>query len=188
MSSDDDMSSDDMSDDDMSDDDMSSDGMSDDAMSGDMMALPAWFSAELTDVATGETFAISDFEDKVVVVETMAIWCPSCLRQQQEVLALHEALGMRDDLVTVALDIDPNEDADSLKAYAARNGFDWHYAVAPRDVAREIGQLYGDQFLNPPSTPILIVDRHGEVHPLPFGVKNAEELEEALAPFLDGEM
>jgi len=94
---------------------------------------------------------------------------------------------MRDDLVTVALDIDPNEDADSLKEYAARNGFDWYYAVAPRDVAREIGQLYGDQFLSPPSTPMLIVDRHGEVHPLPFGLKTAADLEAALEPFLGEE-
>ena len=57
-----------------------------------------------------------------------------------------------------------------------------------REVAREIGQLYGDQFLNPPSTPMLIVDRQGKVHLLPFGRKTAEDLQEALAPFLDVEM
>jgi hypothetical protein len=55
-------------------------------------------------------------------------------------------------------------------------------------VAREIGQLYGDQFLNPPSTPMLIVDRHGEVHLLPFGRKSADDLQEALAPFLNDGM
>jgi cytochrome oxidase Cu insertion factor (SCO1/SenC/PrrC family) len=149
------------------------------------MDLPAWFSVDLTDVNSGETFTVADLQGKVILIETMAIWCPNCLRQQKEVKALHETLGERDDLVTLVLDIDPNEDGGNLKDYAARNGFTWTYVVAPREVAREIGQLYGDEFLNPPSTPMLIVDRHGEVHLLPFGRKSAADLQEALAPFLE---
>lgn len=149
------------------------------------MAAPAWFQAELTNVNSGETFKISDFKGKVVLVETMAVWCPLCMRQQNHVRALHELLGERDDFVSLALDIDPNEDAEFLKAHAGNNGFDWHYAVAPPEVAREIGQLYGAQFLNPPSTPMLIIDRQGEVHLLPFGQKESTALQEALTPFLD---
>ena len=143
-----------------------------------------WLDLELTDAETGDTFTLASLEGQIVAIEPMAIWCSNCLRQQKEVKALHEALGERDDLVTVVLDIDPNENAQNLKTYSKKNGFDWTYAVAPREVAREIGQIYGDQFLNPPSTPMLIIDRHGEAHPLPFGVKGAEELQEALAPFL----
>jgi thiol-disulfide isomerase/thioredoxin len=156
-----------------------------DAGSSDAMTdLPNWFGAQLTDVHTGEILTVAGLEGKVVLVETMAIWCPKCLRQQQEVKTLHEVLGERDDLVTLVLDVDPNEDAENLKAYAAKNGFTWTYAVAPPEVAREIGQLYGDQFLNPPSTPMFIVDRQGQVHLLPFGRKTAGDLQEALAPFL----
>lgn len=149
------------------------------------MAAPAWFNAELTDVNSGETFKIADFKGKVVLVETMAVWCPTCLRQQGQMRALHELLGERDDLVSLSLDIDPNEDTEILKEHVTKNGFDWRYAVAPPEVAREIGQLYGAQFLNPPSAPILIVDRTGEVHPLPFGLKDAPTLQEALAPFMN---
>lgn len=152
---------------------------------GDFMTDPPnWFGAQLTDVHTGETLTVAGLKGKVVLVETMAIWCSNCLRQQQEVKALHKALGERDDLVTLVLDVDPKEDAENLKAYADKNSFTWTYAVAPREVAREIGQLYGDQFLNPPSTPMLIVDQHGQVHLLPFGHKTAGDLQEALAPFL----
>ena len=156
------------------------------AVDSEMKAdLPAWLTAELVDVSTGETFALADLEGKVVLVETMAIWCSNCLKQQKEVKTLHESLGDQPDLVTVVLDIDLNEDAGNLKDYAVKNGFDWTYVVAPRDVAREIGQLYGDQFLNPPSTPMLIIDRHGEVFPLPFGIKRAGTLQEALELHLD---
>lgn len=152
---------------------------------GAAMDLPTWFHVELSDVNSGETFTVADFQGKVLLVETMAIWCSNCLRQQKEVKALYETLAERDDLVTLMLDIDPNEDAGNLKDYAAKNGFAWTYVVAPREVAREIGQLYGDQFLNPPSTPMFIVDQHGEVHLLPFGRKSADDLQEALTPFLE---
>jgi hypothetical protein len=160
-----------------------SETMTEDAMTG-----PDWFKAELADSRSGETFKVADFQGKVVLVETLAMWCSNCLKQQKQVLALHDLLGERDDFVSLGIDIDPNENSAALKTYIESNGFDWLYAVAPREVAREIGQLYGDQFLNPPSTPMLIIDRHGEVHLLAFGIKSAESLLEALQPFLDGGM
>ena len=152
---------------------------------GEMMAAPDWFSTELTDVNTGSTFKINDFKGKVVLVETMAQWCPSCKRQQMEVKSLIEKLGMPADLVVIALDTDPNEDQDSLKTYASNNGFDWVYAVAPAEVSREISNLYGVQFINPPSTPILIIDRKGEAHPLPFGIKSADDLMKSIEMYLN---
>lgn len=151
----------------------------------DMMEAPAWFNAELTDVRTGAAFTIQDYKGKVVLVENMAIWCSNCLRQQKQVKELKVLLGERDDFVSLGLDIDPNEDGDSLKSYTEQNGFEWTYAVAPADVAREISNLYGAQYLNPPSTPMFIIDRSGEVHLLPFGIKDAQSLLEALQPFLD---
>ena len=168
----------------MTPDAMTSDAMTSDAMTPD--AMPAWFTAPLTDVRTGAAFTVADFKGKVVLVETLAMWCPNCKRQQQEVQALHAALGeMGADLVSLGLDIDPNENAADLKAYTDANGFDWLYAVAPPDVSRSLSELYGDQFLNPPSTPMLVIDRHGQVHPLPFGIKDAETLKETVAPFLN---
>ncbi len=103
---------------------------------------------------------------------------------QQQIQELHNLLGMPADLVSISLDIDPNEDNTVLKNYVEKNGFDWIYAVAPKDVAREIGLLYGDQYLNPPSAPMLIIDRQGEAHTLPFGVKSADDLKKAVEPYL----
>jgi hypothetical protein len=164
--------------------------MQDSSMSGEaaVMEIPAWFNAELVDVRSGESFHIADFESKVVLVETMAIWCSSCLRQQQQVKALHALLGERDDFISLGLDIDPNEEAKMLKNYTEQNYFDWMYAISPAEVSRELGQLYGAQYLNPPSTPMLIIDRHGEAHMLPFGIKSTEDLFSALQPFLDESM
>jgi thiol-disulfide isomerase/thioredoxin len=153
-----------------------------------MMEAPAWYSASLTDVSTGQAFTINDFKGKVILVETLAMWCPNCKKQQAQVKALHEMLGERDDFVGLGLDIDLNESAADLKGYAESNGFDWMYAVATTDVAQDFSKHYGDQFLNPPSTPMLVIDRHGEAHPLPFGIKSAEELLQFIQPFLDEAM
>jgi len=151
---------------------------------GAMMDAPAWFSAKLNNVHTGQDFSIDDYKGKVVLVEDMAIWCSNCKMQQEQIKALHTALGMDTDLVTLSLDVDPNENAADLKTYAGNNGFDWIYAVAPADVSREIGKLYTDQFLNPTSTPMLLIDRKGVAHPLPFGIKSADDLKKFIEPFL----
>jgi cytochrome oxidase Cu insertion factor (SCO1/SenC/PrrC family) len=150
-----------------------------------MTKTPAWFDASLTDARTGHTFSINDFQGKVLLVETMAIWCTNCLQQQGQVKALHKQLGARDDFVSIGLDIDPNENTAALKTYVENRGFDWLYTVPSKDVSREIASLYGDQFLNPPSTPIVVIDRHGDAHPLPFGIKSADNLMKAIQPFLD---
>jgi len=145
------------------------DPMADETPSAEaMMEAPAWYSASLTNASTGQTFAIQDFKGKVVLVEAMAIWCSKCLQQQSQVKALHGLLGQRDDFVS--------------------NGFDWLYAVPSADLSRELSSLYGDQFLNPPSTPIVILDRQGEAHPMPFGIKSADELLQFIQPFLDEAM
>jgi hypothetical protein len=145
---------------------------------------PAWFDVPLVDVRTDQTFTINDHHGKVILVETLAMWCSSCLKQQNEVKALHELLSADDRFVSIGLDIDINEVAEDLKAYTDKNQFDWLYVIAPVEVAREISMLYGAQFLNPPSTPILVIDKSGEVHLMNFGLKSADDLYDFVTPLL----
>lgn len=146
--------------------------------------MPDWFSMEMTDVQTGETFSMNDYAGKVVLLETMAIWCPNCTIQATQVKKLHEALGNPDDLISVTLDVDSHEDEASLKEYASSYRFDWHFAVAPLLVARALGNLYSAEYLNPPLSPMLIIDRNGNVHQLEYGIKDAETLQKAVEPYL----
>ena len=145
---------------------------------------PEWFDMELVDAQTGETFTMNDYAGKVVLLETMAIWCPNCVVQAHEVRKLHEALGHPEDLISVTLDVDINEDSASLKEYAYGYGFYWHFAVAPLEVARALGNLYTAQYLNPPLSPMLIIDREGNVHHLEYGLKDAEILQKSVEPYL----
>jgi len=175
-----------MDDSDMDNEDMDAEDMDEDSSDTAEVSMesPAWFGVPLTNVRTGEQFTINDFKGKVVLVENLAIWCSNCLKQQKEVKELHVLLGERDDFISLGLDIDLNDTNEDLLSYTNGYGFDWHYAVATSEVAHEIGELYGTQFLNPPSTPMLIIDKTGQVYPLPFGIGRAAELLEALEPFL----
>lgn len=159
-----------------------------DESADEMMSETGWFGTTFTNVSSGETFTINDFKGKVVLIENLAMWCSNCKKQQEQVKILHELIGMDEDLVSIGLDIDTNENAEDLKTYTADNGFDWIYAVASQEVTREIANLYGAQFLNPPSTPIIIVDRKGVAHPMPFGIKSAEDLKSFIEPFLSENM
>jgi cytochrome oxidase Cu insertion factor (SCO1/SenC/PrrC family) len=139
---------------------------------------------ELVDAQSGETFTINDYAGKVILLETMAIWCPNCVVQANEVRKLHEALGDRDDFISISLDVDYNEDQASLNEYASGYGFDWHFAVAPLLVARALGNLYSAQYLNPPLSPMLLIERSGEVHQLEYGQTDAETLQKIVEPYL----
>jgi thiol-disulfide isomerase/thioredoxin len=147
-------------------------------------ATPDWYGVEMTDVLTGQAFAINDFAGRVVLVEAVAEWCPTCIEQQREVQKLHDLIGKTNDVVSVSLDIDIHEDGPSLKKYAYALGHDWRYAVAPLAVARALGNLYSAEYLNPPYSPMLLIDRHGVATSLPYGVKTADFLNTTLEPFL----
>jgi thiol-disulfide isomerase/thioredoxin len=147
-------------------------------------STPDWFDIELTDVQTGETFSMSDYAENVVLVETMAIWCPSCLIQATQVEKLHVALGNPEDLISVTMDVDSHEDEAVLKEYASTYGFNWHFVVAPLLVQRALGNLYSAEYLNPPLSPMLVIDRDGNVHQLDYGIKDAETLQEIVGPYL----
>jgi thiol-disulfide isomerase/thioredoxin len=132
---------------------------------------------ELTDVRSGESFTLAELsEDKPVLLETMAIWCSNCLAQQREVVRAHD-LG---DFHSVGADVDPNERAPDLAAYADREGFDWRFVIADRELVGLLTERFGFQVSNPPSTPTFIVS-NGEIRALEFGRhRSAEELIEEL--------
>ena len=111
------------------------------------ITIPAWFNIKMTNVLTGQTFSISDFTGKVVLLETMAEWCGTCAEQQYEVKKLEGLTGNSKDLILISLDTDPNEDAASLKKYAAAYGLDWYFAISPLEVDRALGNLYDVEFM-----------------------------------------
>jgi thiol-disulfide isomerase/thioredoxin len=135
----------------------------------------AWATATLTDVTTGESFRIADLAGQTIIVETMAIWCPSCFGQQSRIDDAIDQLGPGR-VTYVVIDVDPSETAPALAQYREQHGFDGRYVVADRDVARALAAEFGDQVLNPPSTPVVFIGTDGRVTLTPFGPKSADDI------------
>lgn len=135
----------------------------------------ALLATTLTDVRSGETFTLAELAaDGPVLLEPMAVWCSNCRAQQHEVKRAHETSGF----VSVSLDVDLSETPDDLAAYADREGFDWHFAMADAALYRLLQERFGVAATNPPSTPLIVVEVDGTVRPLEFGVgtRSAEQL------------
>ena len=130
----------------------------------------------LTDVRSGETFTLGELAETSgpVLLEPMAVWCSNCRAQQHEVVRAHEA----GDFASVSLDVDLSESPADLAAYADREGFDWHFAMADVELYRMLQDRFGVAVTNPPSTPLIVIESDGTVRPLNFGVgtRGAEEL------------
>jgi thiol-disulfide isomerase/thioredoxin len=134
-----------------------------------------WAAVKLTDVTTGDVFRLADYAGSVIIIETMAIWCPNCLVQQRAVDAALAELGSAK-VRYVVLDVDLNEDAAALADYRVKGGFTGTFVVAGIPVARALAEEFGAQILNPPLTPIIIVGTDGSGTLTDYGRKSSAEI------------
>ena len=133
-----------------------------------------WRDIEIRDVATGEVFKISDFAGKPIVLESFAVWCPTCTQQQKQIKKMREQ--EKEDIIHVSLDTDPNEDRDIIQGHITRNGFDWLYVVSPVDLTRKLIDEFGVRIVDAPSAPVVIICKDQSARLLGRGVKSAATL------------
>lgn len=138
----------------------------------------AWLTYTLTDVRSGETFTVQALNDSPVLLESFAVWCTTCLRQQQE----FQALQQQDVAFTpVTVNTDPNEDASKVRNHIQEHGFDWRYVVAPSELNQMLQQEFGSQVLVATAAPIILVCPDGTYTFLDkYGVKTASYLEDRI--------
>jgi thiol-disulfide isomerase/thioredoxin len=132
-----------------------------------------WMDIELTDVGTGDKFKISDFKGRPVLLESFAVWCPVCLKQQKIIKELKSREGT---IVHVSLDTDPNEDEARVREHLKTYGFDWYFAVSPIELTNALMDDFGLGVINAPSSPVVLICEDQSARFLRSGVKSADEL------------
>lgn len=137
-------------------------------------AARSWMDIELTDVRTGQTFRISDFKGMPVLLESFAVWCPTCLRQQNETKRLLIREG--DAIVHISLDTDPNEDEGRVREHLETHGFDWYFAVAPIELTNALIDDFGLGVVSASSAPVILICQDQSARFLRSGVKSADDL------------
>jgi len=130
----------------------------------------------LPDLA-GEPHAISEWDGKIRVVNFWATWCPPCLKEIPELMALHkEYFGHGVVVIGIAID-----DPEAVSEYLAETAINYPLLMATEngpELSRQLGNAVGAV----PFT--LVADRHGQIiyrHP---GSLNKTDLEHIIKPLL----
>jgi len=120
--------------------------------------LPAtgWRDGELTDVLTGQKFKVSDFKGTPILLESFAVWCPTCLQQQRKIkeLIAQESEG---ETIHISIDTDPNEEAQQVIDHSNRNDLVWLFAISPAVYTQSLIEEFGVRVVNAPSAPVVLI-------------------------------
>lgn len=135
-----------------------------------------WRDVEIIDLLSGEKYIISEIS-KPILLESFAVWCPTCKKQQDEIKVLHEELG--DSFISISLDTDPNEDLNQVISHANRYRYNWIFAISPKEMTKNLIDEFGVGIVNAPGAPVVLIC-NGEAKLLSRGVKSANTLKERI--------
>lgn len=133
---------------------------------------------ELKDVKTSQKFIISEF-NKPVLLESFAVWCPVCTKQQEEIKKLHDDEEFKDKFISISLDTDPNENEQKVLEYIKKNNFNWIFAISPPEITKSLIDEFGNNFVNAPQAPVVLICNN-KVKQLKSGIKSVAELKEEI--------
>lgn len=126
---------------------------------------------------SGEPRSIGDFDDRVVLLNFWATWCPPCLEEVPALDHLHRELGDEGlSVVGVAL-----EDAEPVQAFAEEHDVGYPLLVGGRE-AFDIAADYGNARGTLPYT--VVIDRSGKIRATHQGALTREEAQALVAPWL----
>jgi cytochrome oxidase Cu insertion factor (SCO1/SenC/PrrC family) len=152
---------------------------SDTATTADASTADAWKDIELTNAQTGETFTIAGLAGNVVAIEPMAIWCTQCKVQNEnfkKAFSDLEAAGVQ----VISLGVEPNQQPEALAEYAERRGYEWTFALSPKELSRALADQFTAQVLSVPATPLIVLSPDGEVAFQDFGFHGPDSLIEIV--------
>ena len=86
----------------------------------------------------GKQQRLQDYRGKWVLVNFWATWCPPCLEEIPELMALHEAHN-KTDLVVIGVALDST--AKSVKDFVAKRHISYPIVVGDYDLAAQVGEV-----------------------------------------------
>jgi thiol-disulfide isomerase/thioredoxin len=138
-----------------------------------------WTTIPLTDLKTGERFTVEELvlQKKPLIINTFAVWCPSCTMQERITTELQQKNPGK--YTVLSIDIDPNENADIVKKHVEKNNLEGKYAVTQIEFTKGLVDSFGtDVALRMPQT-IIISNRTASC--LGGGVFSADGIAQVIA-------
>jgi peroxiredoxin len=137
----------------------------------------AWMSMTLTDSRTGNTFKLTDYSGKVVILEMMDPGCPICKDQLKEIVATLEVVG--DNVVAVSVDVG-YKGVEAQVYWADKYGATWMLAQRTKEFGQSLISDFGGKIIYPGDTPVIIIDPSGTAHVTDPGIKKSATLIELI--------
>lgn len=138
---------------------------------------PVYVSEFVLPDTTGTQRSLSEWKGKVLIINFWTTWCPPCLKEIPEFIAMQREYGEKGlQFVGIAV-----EDKEPVKKFAAMMGINYPVLVAEEEgIAMSVG--LGNVIGALPFS--VVVDRHGKIthtHPGPI---DRRQLEEVITPLL----
>ena len=146
---------------------------------------------------SGETFRLSDYRGKVVVLNFWATWCPPCRLEIPHFVDLYEAYKDQG-VVVVGVSLDRGGTA-VVQAFARQHGITYPVAMASGEVVRAFSRLQGIPTTRSgggrisvddgniqaiPTT--FVIDQDGRIYRKHVGYRERKHLEPELTRLLEG--
>lgn len=123
----------------------------------------------------GQTISLSQFKGKVVYLQAMASWCPSCKLQAGQIKPIYEKYKDKG-LVIISLDIQPERSSlEELKKFKETFGGDWYFGFYPEFITK-----YNIRFLDSK----VIIDKNQNIAYKDDTVTPTEKLDEIISKLL----
>ncbi len=137
----------------------------------------AWMNMTLTDSRTGNTFKLSDYNGKVVLLEMMDPGCPVCSVQVKELVATLE--GVSDNVIVVSVDAG-YKGTEAQVYWADKYGATWTLAQLTKEFGQSLMADFGGKIIYVGETPIIVIDPSGTAHVTDPGIKKSAALVELV--------
>lgn len=131
---------------------------------------PAW---KLKDLE-GKKVSLEDFKGKIVVLNFWATWCPPCVKEVPDFIALQKQYGA-DGVAFVGVAVD--DDKKDLKKFIEKEGVNYPILISTDKVLKD----YGDVGMIPTT---FVIDREGKITAKHAGLVEKAVLEADLKPLV----
>jgi thiol-disulfide isomerase/thioredoxin len=139
------------------------------------------FDLSFTDFVTGKKVSMADFRGKVVLVEFWATWCPPCIADLPNIVALHDKYAPKGfTIISVSLDQKPEDGGDrALREFLKQHPHPWPQYYQGNSFEAEFSSHWG---INSIPT-LFLVDQNGNLHTT--HTSRAEEVEPIINDLLN---
>lgn len=132
---------------------------------------------QLPDLA-GKSQSLSQWKGQVLVVNFWATWCPPCLKEIPEFVAVSEKMAAKG-VQFVGISIDK---PDKVKVFREDNGVSYPLLIAGLETM-DLANDFGNRAKGLPFT--VILDREGRLHHVKLGPLSGDELEDIIQTALE---